>query len=73
MTYPGDDHHHYDENAPSSELKDTTIEELREQATNLNRYELNTKNKQVEIRQNTDWYGHKALGYVNVGEMTMLG
>jgi len=72
VTYPGDDHHNYDEIAPSSELKDTTIEEIRQQATNLNRYELNTKTKRVEIQQNTYWYGHKPLGRVNVGEMTML-
>ncbi|XP_066917000.1 acyl-coenzyme A diphosphatase NUDT19-like [Clytia hemisphaerica] len=72
VTYPGDDHHNYDEIAPSSELKDTTIEEIRQQATNLNRYELNTKTKRVDIQQNTDWYGHKHLGHVNVGEMTML-
>ena len=72
MTYPGDEHHNYDENAPTTELNDTTIESLREKAINLNRYELHSDSKQVEIRQNTDWYGHKALGNLVVGEMTML-
>lgn len=65
ITYPGDDAHNEDPNAPTSEYKKTTIEQFRSGVDRLNRYELDSTNEgRMKILQNNEWYGHQPVGRV---------
>ena len=71
ITYPGDDCHNDDPNAPTSEHKMITMEQFRSSANALNRYELDDSQRMV-IYQNKEWFGHPPLGRVALDEINML-